>query len=93
MAGILPDDYWRLTPTETAWLLRGHKARDAQLSLLVAVVANVFRGSKSTPVRMADVSVFAPVEGESAEPQTAEHHRALLEAVTVMLGGEVRAGD
>lgn len=88
----MPEQYWRLTPKETMYLLQGHYLRDMQLASLLAAFLNVNRDpKKSRPVKAEDVSVFRqsgatpPEQGE----QTPEQQRAILEALTLVMGGEV----
>ncbi|MBT9154756.1 MAG: hypothetical protein DDT39_01435 [Firmicutes bacterium] len=88
LAGIMPDDYWRLTPSETMLLLQGHYQRDAQVSMMLAMTYNVNRDhKKSRAMEAEDFSVFQ--QRQPSTPQSAQKQRALLEAVTLAMGGEV----
>ncbi|MBT9156887.1 MAG: hypothetical protein DDT37_01878 [Firmicutes bacterium] len=89
LAGIMPDDYWRLTPSETILLLQGHYQRDAQISILLAITYNVNRDpKKSRAMGMEDFSVFRHVKPR-AQAQSAQRQRELLEAITIAMGGQV----
>ncbi|MBT9143626.1 MAG: hypothetical protein DDT29_02034 [Dehalococcoidia bacterium] len=88
----MPDDYWRLTPSETILLLQGHYQRDAQMCLLLAMTYNVNRDlKKSRALGMEDFSVFQHTK-TPAQAQTAQRQRDLLEAITLAMGGEVKNG-
>lgn len=93
LAGILPEHYWKLTPAETAVLLRGHYLRDAQASMLLAAFLNV-HSKRGKVVRMDELSIFAGEDKPPAErkAQTPERQREVLEMITYMMGGEV-SGD
>ncbi len=85
----MPEDYWRLTPSETMLLLQGHYQRDAQASMLLAITYNVNRDpKKGRAMGPEDFSVF-PWRQKPSVPQTAQQQRELLEAITIALGGEV----
>ncbi|MBT9156631.1 MAG: hypothetical protein DDT37_01619 [Firmicutes bacterium] len=85
----MPDDYWRLTPAETVLLLQGHYQRDAQASLLLAIIYNVNRDpQKSRAMGMDDFSVFRHAK-LPAQAQSAQKQRELLEAITIAMGGEL----
>lgn len=81
---MLPETYWGLTPTETRLVLHGARLRDMQAATLIAAFVNVHsrRGQKITPD---DVAVFRKRVVTAA--QTPEQQKALLEAVTVAMGG------
>ena len=62
-----------------------------QMSVLIAAFFNANRDPKrSKPVKAEDMSIFAARKEKSA--QTPEQHRAVLEALTLMAGGEVVRG-
>ncbi|MBT9156823.1 MAG: hypothetical protein DDT37_01814 [Firmicutes bacterium] len=85
----MPDDYWRLTPSETMLLLQGHYQRDAQTSMLLAITYNVNRDhKKSRAMEMANFSVFQHIK-PPAQAQPAQRQREILEAITIAMGGEV----
>lgn len=65
--------------------------RDMQVSTLTAAFLNVHRDPKrSKAIKVGDVSVFmAPKEPDKKTEQTPEQQRKILEAMTLMLGGEV----
>ncbi|MBT9134783.1 MAG: hypothetical protein DDT38_01525 [Firmicutes bacterium] len=85
----MPDDYWRLTPSETVLLLQGHYQRDAQMSTLLAMTYNINRDPKRGRAMGAeDFAVFRPQQ-KPIVAQTAQKQLALLEAITIALGGKV----
>ncbi|MBT9134787.1 MAG: hypothetical protein DDT38_01529 [Firmicutes bacterium] len=85
----MPDDYWRLTPSETMLLLQGNYQRDAQMSTLLAITYNMNRDPKrSRAVGMEDFSVFRRAK-PPAQAQSAQRQREILEAITLAMGGEV----
>ncbi len=86
----MPEDYWRLTPSETVLLLQGHYQRDAQMSMLLAITYNVNRDpKKNRAMEMEDFSIFQHAK-PIAQVQSAQRQRQLLEAITLAMGGEVK---
>lgn len=69
-------------------LLQGHYIRDMQTATLVTAYLNVHRDAKkSKQIAVEDVAVFR--KNKKTE-QTPEQQRDILEAITVMMGGEVK---
>jgi len=83
----MPEQYWKLTPTETLYILQGHYIRDIQMATLVTAFINVNRDpKKSKAAKPEDISVFGKKEKEE---QTPEQQRAILETLTLMMGGTI----
>ncbi|HSW64949.1 MAG TPA: hypothetical protein VLH56_16805 [Dissulfurispiraceae bacterium] len=71
---------------ETAYLMQGYYMRDMQLSTLVAAFINANRDPKrSSAAKAEDISVFR----RGRDVQTPEQQRAILEGITIALGGTV----
>ncbi len=69
--------------------MQGHYQRDAQMSMLLAIIYNVNRDPKrSRAMEAQDFSVFHHAK-PSAQAQSAQTQRELLEAITLAMGGEV----
>lgn len=70
-------------------LLQGHYLRDTQIANLLAAFLNVNRDpKKSKAIKAEDVSVFK-LPQEKKREQTPEQQRAILETLTLMMGGTV----
>ena len=87
--GILPADYWRLTPAEFAACIEGHyereQAANRRTARICALLHNINRGKQGKKATEDD---YMP---KRKKQQTPEEMYKVVERLNVAYGGEVKS--